>query len=313
MHSKKIKIFCFLIFFFNFFNVNSFENKILFKVDNEIITTIDLYNQRNYLIAFNKDLEKLDKNKILDIAKNSLIKEKIKIKEISKYTKNLILEKKFLDKFIENIYLNLNIDSLENFINYLDQYNITIEFVKNKISIDVIWNDLIFSKFSKKVKIDANKIRENLKKNISKNSKEYLLSEIIFDIPKNSNFKSKFQEIENDIFEKGFENSVLIHSISNTSAKNSGKIGWVNENSIDIKIKKILDDLIIGEHSKPITVPGGFLILKINDIKIVENKNYDIEKAVNEIIKSKTNEQLNNYSNIYFNKIQKEFIINDQI
>jgi len=313
MNSKKIKIFCFLIFFFNFFNVNSFENKILFKVDNEIITTIDLYNQRNYLIAFNKDLEKLDKNKILDIAKNSLIKEKIKTKEISKYTKNLILEKKFLDKFVENIYLNLNLDSLENFINYLDQYNITIEYVNNKISIDVIWNDLIFSKFSNKVKIDANEIRENLKKNISKNSKEYLLSEIIFNIPKNSNYKSKFQEIENDIFEKGFENSVLIHSISNTSAKNSGKIGWVNENSMDIKIKKILDDLNIGEHSKPITLPGGFLILKINDIKIVENKNYDIEKAVNEIIKSKTNEQLNNYSNIYFNKIQKEFIINDQL
>jgi len=218
-----------------------------------------------------------------------------------------------LDKFVENIYLNLNLDSLENFINYLDQYNITIEYVKNKISIDVIWNDLIFSKFSKKVKIDANKIRENLKKNISKNSKEYLLSEIIFDIPKNSNYKSKFQEIENDIFEKGFENSVLIHSISNTSAKNNGKIGWVNENSIDIKIKKYLDNLNIGEHSKPITVPGGFLILKINDIKVVENKNYDIDKELNEIIKAKRNEQLNNYSNIYFNKIQKEFIINDQI
>ena len=313
MLSKKIKIIYFFIFFLNFLNLHSFENKILFKVDNEIITTIDLYYQTNYLISLNKNLKNLDKNKILEIAKKSLINEKIKKKEILKHTKSLEIEDKYLDKFIETLYLNQNLNSLESFVNYLKQYNLSIEYVKDKIIIDTYWNDLIIAKFSKKIQLNTDKIKKQLIDNISKTSKEYLLSELVFNIPKNSNYESKLNEIEHDIIEKGFANSVLIHSISNSSSQNSGNIGWINEDLINIDIRKFLDNLNIGEHSKPITVPGGFLILKVNDIKIVENKEEDINKKLDEIIKSKTKEQLNNYSNIYFNKIKKEFIINDQL
>jgi len=300
----------FFLFFFQSKNTLSLENKILFTVDNNIITSIDLYNEINYLKALNKELTKLDQSKIFEIAKKTIINDEIKKNEISKYTNNLILEDEYLNPFIKNIYDNLNLGSLENFKNYLSQFNVDFQTVREKLSLEIIWNDLVFSKFSKNIKIDEEKIRENLKINLSKMIKEFLLSEIIFNVSNNSNLRTKELLIYNDIEEKGFKNAALIHSISNTSQKNGGQIGWISENSLNSQIKKILANLEIGDYTKPILIPGGFLILKIDDIRIIENKNFNLENEVNETISLKRTEQLNNYSNIYFDKVKKEYTIN---
>ena len=310
-YKKKLFIY-FILIFLNFKSVYSYENKILIRVDNELITSVDLFNESNYLKAVNQNLKNLEDNKIFEIAKNSLIKEKIRIKEILKYTDKLMIEDKYLSLFIKSTYENQNFSNLNEFINHLNQFNIDINYLKKKISIEIIWNELIFSKFSNNVKINKDKIKAELQKDISKPIKEYFLSEIKFDIPLNSNLESKIQSIENDIKEKGFKNAILLHSIS-SSTTNNGEIGWINESSLSIEIKEILSNLNIGDYTKPITVPGGFLILKIDDMKLVERKNFDLNKKIDEIINLKTNEQLNNYSNIYFNKIKKEYLINEEL
>lgn len=298
-----------LIFFLNFINVNSYENKILIKIDNDIITSIDLYNESNYLLALNKNLENLEKNDIFKIAKNSIIKDRIKTLELLKYNQNFLADEKYINELVKSIYTNLNLDSLENFIDYLNKFNVTFEYLKNKLSNQLEWNNLIATKFLNKVVIDVEEIKNDLQKDSAKNLKEYLLSEIVFDVPTNRTYKEKVEIIENDIAKKGFLNAVLIHSISNSASKNNGRIGWINETSINKNIKDILNNLKIGNHTKPITTPGGFLILKIEDIRIVENENYDLDKKINETINIKRNEQLNNYSNIYFNKVKKEIKI----
>ena len=308
---KKIFIYVLIIFFDTSF-IHSLENKILFEVNNAIITSIDLYNEKNYLIALNKDIKRLEENKILEIAKNSLIKDKIITNEILKYTDKLEIEEQYLNKIIEEIYRKQNLATFEEFLDYLKYNNVSIEYLKKRISIELIWNDLILAKFSSKIKIDRDKIRDELNNEKYSKSIEYFLSEIVFNNPLNSNFDEKIQKIENDIKEKGFKNAVLIHSISNSSTKNSGEIGWVNENSLNVEIKKILKNLNISDHTNPITVPGGFLILRIDDIRIVENNNFNIDKKLEEIVRSKRNEQLNNYSNIYYNKIRKDHQINEK-
>ncbi len=87
-------------------------------------------------------------------------------------------------------------------------------------------------------------------------------------------------------------------------------MGWINEDSINKKFKKELINLNRNEHTKPITIPGGFLILKLIDVKEVENE-VDIEKKLDEIIKNETNQQLNQFSNIYYNKVKKNIKINE--
>jgi len=311
MISKPIFIIYFLLIFLNFNNIFSFENKILIKIDNDIITTIDLYNESNYLLALNQDLKNLDKNSIFEITKNSLIKDTIKSKELRKNFKNLKVEEKILNQIIVSIYKNKNFDNYNSFIDYLNKFDVSIEYIKNKISIELLWNNLIAEKFNKNIVIDKEKIKNDLQKNLNKNSKDYLLSEIIFDVTNSKNYEKKVETIETDINQKGFLNAVLIHSISNSASNSNGDIGWVNENSLNVRIKKEVDDLKIGDHTKPIKIPGGFLILKINDIRMVENQMIDLDKKVNEVINLERNDQLNNYSNIYFNKVKKEIKINE--
>ena len=309
MISKLRFLIYFLLIFLNFNNIFSFENKILIKIDNDIITTIDVFNESNYLLALNQDLKNLDKNSIYEITKNSLIKDKIKSKELRKNFESLQVQEKILNEIIVSIYKNKKFDNYNSFIDHLNEFDVSIEYIKNKISIELLWNDLIAKKFSKNVLIDKDKIKNDLQKDLNKNSKDYLLSEIIFDVEDSKSYEKKVELIESDIAQKGFLNAVLIHSISNSASNSNGDIGWVNENSLNLRIKKVIADLKVGSHTKPIKIPGGFLILKINDIRTAENQMIDLDRKVNEVINLERNNQLNNYSNIYFNKVKKELKI----
>ena len=130
-------------------NVYSIENKILLKINNEIITSVDILNESDYLKTLNPNIKKLQKNKIIQISTNSLIREKIKYFELNKYLNELKVDSKYLDLIIKDTYLKLNLSSYENFIEYLELNNIDINTVKNKLKVEILWNQLIFTKFSK--------------------------------------------------------------------------------------------------------------------------------------------------------------------
>jgi len=310
MNSKKLLINILLLFILFTNNSNSIENKIILKIDREIITSLDIKNESKYLSALNPKLMELNNDKIFKISKDSLIREKIKEIEILKNRENTELSDTFLKKIIENRYKSLGLDSKDQFKNYLKDLDIEIDTVIKKIKIEAIWNQLIIYKYSDKVKIDKDKLKKNiqLNKNLFE-TKEFLLSEIIFNVDQNLNLNEKYDLIKESIENTGFENAASIYSISDTS-KLGGLLGWVNENSLNLKIKKMISELKLGQYSEPIILPGGFLILKINDIKFTKEK-FDINKELADAINSETNTQLNQFSNIYFNKIKKEISINE--
>ena len=300
----------YLIFFFILsINANAIENKILFKVNNEIITSLDIDNEITYLKILNPSIKDLDKKVISGIGINSIIREKIKKIEIKKNTKNLDINKEYLNKLLENIYLKINLESIEEFENYLLINNLNIQFINEKISIEALWNDLIFKKFSSKLKIN----KENLKKEImtSKNkiAKSFDLLEILFDISTINELDNKYQIIKKDIDTKGFSNAASIHSISDTS-KIGGKLGWIDENAINKKIKKEINLLNDGDYSKPIIIPGGALILKLNETKETKIQ-LNLDEELKKIIKVERNRQLNQFSKLYYNKIKKNIIIDE--
>jgi len=287
----------------------SFENKILFKVNNEIISSIDVYNEINYLTALNPDFSSIDQNKKYEIALNSLEREKIKKIEIIRNTDNLKIDDEFLDNLIESVYKQLKFKNLNDFKKHLSSYQTDYNLFKDKIIIENIWNELIYIKFKDKVIIN----KEELTKRILNSNKEFSislkLSEITFRVENTEDFDEKYNSIKKDIFDKGFENAAIIHSISNTS-KVGGKIGWVIENSIENKIKKQLLKLNVGDFSEPFVIPGGFVILKIDDKKKENLLENNLEKKLEELIKTETNRQLQNFSNIYLQKIKKNIVIN---
>ena len=285
------------------------ENKILIKINNEIVTSLDIKNESSYLMALNPNIEKLKSDKIFNIAKNSLIREKIKQEEILKYMDEIKIDKQYLNDFIRSTYSQLGLKSQNEFINHINKYDIDISIVEKKLTIETIWNQIIFSKFSNQIKLDKNELKKRILEIKNQKSKKYLLSEILFDIIVKSDFESKHKTIKDSVSKIGFENTAATYSISDSS-KIGGKIGWINENSLNKKIKKILDNLKVGELSKPIATPSGFLILKINDIEFYD-KEINIDSELKTLEKIEINKQLNQFSNIYFNKIKKNFTINE--
>ena len=299
--------FCILFLFIS--KPFSLENKILFKVNNDIITSIDIEEEYRYLIALNDNLKTLSQNEIIEIAKKSLIKEKIKIIEINKNFKNAKIPDEILETILKNFYRRLNIDNLDDFKKYLISKNVKYQDIRNKIEIESLWNELIIAKFSSKIQINENEIRNNLIKNQEKFSKSYLLSEIFFEISNSSQLNKKYQEIIEIIQKKGFENAAASISTSNT-ANQGGKIGWIDEDALNENLKKILSELNDNEITGPLTMPGGFMILKINEIKKKEKKQ-NIENELKRIINFKKNDQLNQFSKIYFNKVKINIKINE--
>ena len=307
---KLFKIFCItlIIFFTNTHKTLSIESKIVLKIDNNIITNTDIENEANYLQALNPNLKNLDRDKIFQIAKNSLVREQIKKIEISKLNKKNV-DKKYLDSVIKSIYLNIGIENKNEFLIYIKNFNIDINDIERKLTQEALWNQIIFKKFFSKVKIDKNNIRKEIVLN-KQTSSSYLLSEILINVDNKNKIDELLEEIKTSINSNGFENTALIYSISDSS-RSGGKLGWINEASMSKKILNQITSLKVGELTKPILIPGGFLILKIDDKKKIEKK-IDIETEISKVIREKQNVQLNQFSTMYFNKIMKDVKINEQ-
>ena len=303
------KVFFFGIFFiFIHANIaNTIENKILFKVNNEIITSLDIFSEMKYLRTINDEFKKIEKEKAFEVSKNSIIREKIKKIEIERVIKKIEIEDKILNNLVTGYFKELEINTITEFENFFLNRDIDPNVIKKKISIEVLWNQLIYSRYNQNIKIDKQLIKNNLSNN--KKQKEFLISEILFNIDKNENLNKKILLINNSIKEINFTQTALVYSISNTANK-GGNLGWISESILSEQIYKKIKKLKIGEHTSPILVPGGFLILKLLDFKEV-NKEFDIENEVKKIVKEKTNQQLNRFSNIYFNKVKKDIVINE--
>ena len=306
--NKKL-ILGFLIFLLSASNLYSIENRIILKIENKIITSLDLENEIRYLQALNPDIKNLDKKKTILIGKNSLIREKIKENELLKYIDKINLEQKFLDQLITERYSKLNLNNKKEFLDYLNNYKVDINIIEEKISIEALWNQLIYTKFSKKIKIDKKDLEIQIEKANNKDLKSYLLSEIVFEISETNNLDNKYNKIKNSIINDSFESAALTYSIS-SSAVLGGKLGWIKESSLNKTIKTNLSKLKINDLTKPIFTPNGYLILKIENIKSIK-KDFDKKKELNNLIRFTTNQQLGQYSNIYYNRIKKDTNINE--
>ena len=299
---KKIAILFLIYFSLSNLSYSKINFKIVMKINNEIITSYDLEKEINYLIALNPQLKNVNKKDLNDIATKSIVKELIRKNEILKY-KKLELQNTQITNVLNNLIQNLNFSNEEQLINYLKNYDISINDLKKKIEIENEWKNMIYSKYIKSVNID----KEALTKKIEAISKsnfiyEYNLSEIVFNIKNDISLKEQSEIIKKSISENGFEIAANYFSISDSS-KVGGKIGWIAKNDLSKIINDKLDSLEKGDYTAPIKVGNNLIILKINDIRKTK---YEIDKdsELNRMIMIETTKQLDKFSNIFYNKIK---------
>ena len=311
MIKKKIR-FIFIILLLGLINFKSFSQEkvfIVYNVNNEIITNIDVEKESRYLIALNVQLKNLSKNKIIEISKESILRERIKKIELVKYF-DLSEKNPGIENYIKNFYLKLKLNNQSDFQNYLKNYDLTLDYVEKKIQVEIAWNQLIYENYKNQINIDKKKLKNEIKKKENVNTeKVYLLSEIIFEKNNQENIEKRISNINQSIREIGFENTANIYSVSD-SAKFGGSIGWVEEDKLSNKISKKITKLNIGEHTLPIQVGSSFLILKIEEIKY-EKKLINKKEELNRKINSETSRQLDQFSKIYYNKIKINTNINE--
>ena len=305
MLSKKIYNF-FLILTFILISINIYakEIKIISKINNEIITNIDLENQIKYLLITNSNLKDLNKKDLIELSKNSLINEILKKKEIDKFLS--INEKSSLgEKLVKQNYMSLGFDNKSDYESFLERKGISLDLVKSKLVIEKLWNTLIYEKFKEKVKINENQIKKKIKiyKNQQKKLYEFNVSEILF------TFDVSFNEVNEFIKKYGFKSAAVKFSISDTSSK-GGEIGWVKLTNLSQEFQEKIYSLKIGEHTEPIKIPSGNLILKLNSKREIKDQ-FDLDKETKKQIIFEQNRQLNSFSLNYFNKLKQNAIINE--
>lgn len=307
---KKITVLIFFLLISDFNKINAKDKIILlYKVENELITNVDVENEKNYLSTLNPQFKNLDEDLKEKISVESLIKELIKQNELLRYFK-LDENIKFLDNYIKNFYEKMGFNNLNEFKNYLINNSISFENFRKKINIEVLWNQLIYDKYNMQVNVNIEKIEKilNQKKN-SEEKLEYNLSEILFRLDPGESLINKFSNIEDSISTIGFENTASLYSISESS-KIGGKIGWIAENNLSKNIKEEINKLNYENHTEVIKINNGFLILKLNE-KRISTKKFNKKEEFKKLINIETDKQLNNFSKIYFDKIKINILINE--
>ena len=277
----------------------------------EIITNFDIQKETKYLLALNPSLNNFSTKRIKEISKSSLIREKIKENEILNYYK-IDYKDPELATFAINIYKRLNIGDEIEFNAYLLKFDLSIDSVIKKIAIERAWNKLIYDKFKELITVDELKIREKLEKKIGKLEieKSFLISEILFQSKNEKEYQETYNNIIKTIKESSFKSAASIYSISETSI-NSGEIGWVKKNEISNLIYNELNTLNVGDFTQPIKVASGFLMIYLEDLK-KEEQEINPEEEFKKIVMIEKNRQLNEYSIIYYKKIEKQTFINEK-
>ena len=303
MLTKKI-IFFFIIFFFQITLINASEVKIVSKINNEILTNIDIENESKYLLILNTNLINLNKNELYELSKNSLIRQILKKEEVLKYFK-LDKHSELSEKLLKENYLALGFENKEGYSNFLKKKGFDIEILKEKLLIERLWRSLIYEKFKNKIKIDENEIKNKVKALINNQEKiyEYELSEILFDF--NTDYKQLIEFINN----YGFEAAANKYSISDTSV-NGGKVGWIKNNNLNEKLKSQLFNLTEGQISEPIKIPNGNLLIKLNQKRELKVK-IDVDLEVKKQINFEQNRQLNSFSLNFYKKIKQNSTIDE--
>tara|TARA_B100000886_G_C20422416_1_gene492240 strand:- start:1272 stop:2192 length:921 start_codon:yes stop_codon:yes gene_type:complete len=303
MVSRLVLLFLILSLFFS--NILANENKIIVKIDNQIITSYELKNKiLTNLILLNEEVNQNNINKNKKLALDSLINSRIKRKEFEKY--NIDINKTNILSQLLAVSSN-NINELKK---KFEVNNLNYEMFEEDIKIEVTWRQFIFQMYNKKVKINEKEIDKQIDK-IKKNRleiEEFRISEILISFNNETDKKNKISFINKKIDENGFDDTALRYSES-SSAYEKGDLGWLNAASLSDQISKIISSLNVGDISPPIENINDVLFLKLIDKRSSKAQNINYDTLRENLINKKKNELFNLYSGSYLSKLRNNLLI----
>ena len=290
------------------FKTNAQVN-VKYKGGNQIISNVDILNEKNYLIFLRPELKKLPEKEIIIISEKSLIREIIKKKELDIVFENFN-DLMFIDEIKKNLLKFKKVKTEDELKFLLKKNKIEYEKILEKMKYEALWSELIYKKYNSLVKIDKENLKKKLVIKISNDEKfEYNLSEILFEVDNKNSINQTYETVINYIKKNNFKTAATKYSISNTSNK-GGEIGWVKETLLSENLINILKKMKINDVTKPIRYPSGYLILKINDKKKLKRE-LNMNEELKEAIRYESNRQLNQFSLMHYKKLKQNSKIDE--
>lgn len=290
------------------FAYSKVENKIIAKIENQIITSYELKNKiLTTLTLSNQVINQKNINGMKKQAMNLLINYKLKKERI--LLNEIKIGQDQIDAQLKIIYSNYKTDE-QNFKNIFKNNNLNYNLYIDEITTELSWQKLIVNLYNKKIQIDEIEIDKEINEIIQtqKGISEYKLAEIEVPFSSESNDGETIKKVTNQINSIGFENAAIKFSVSMT-ASDGGNIGWINSKSLSEKILLVLDNMKLGEVSKPIFQPNNVVFIKLLDKKNLNINDINTEQLRNQIINVKRNEIFNLYSNNHLSKIKNNAFI----
>ena len=293
------------IFFLFKYSFAEIENKIIIKVQNQIITNFEVKNKiLSTLVINGEEINQFNIDKLKKISINSLIDQKLMKIELQKY--NIQTDQTQLNQYLESISSNNIVLLKKKFIENSLDFDLFI----NDLETQLNWQKFIFSTYSKKINIDEKMIETELEKILSNQKKivEFNLSEIVINLGNEKYNYETISNIKKEIREKNFDAAVNLYSIS-ASRNNKGNIGWISEKALSKEIYYAVILLKVGEITQAIKKQDTILFLKLNEKRNLNSNEIDKKKLKEIIINQKKNELFNLYSRSYLSKLKNDNLI----
>ena len=301
---KKIFILFFIFFISTTENVLSKVNKIVVKVENEIITNYEIKNKIiSSLIVSGQEINQVNIDSLKRSALENLIQLKLKKIELAKF--DIKSDKNQINNYLIKVSSNDLVQFKKVFINYNLDFNLFLEEIETEFK----WQKLIYMFYANKIEVNEIAVQQELQEIVEKKLllEEFKLSEIEFTVNKEKK-NEIINNIQNQIKNYGFKVAANKFSIS-PSSKNNGEIGWVNSKSLDPKIYEIISRMEVGDISIPFERQNSFMILRLDDKKKTQYQNIDPKKVKENLINQKKNELFNLYSRSHLSKLKNSSLI----
>ena len=298
----------FVLFLLNVINSNELKsqinNNIVVKVGDLLISSVDVQNQIiTNLVINKKEINQVNIDNVKNFALKILVNKLIKKNEINKF-QITNYNKKDLYDYIDKIAKDL--DTNRNGLKKIfKENNINYDLLVGNHEIELLWNTLIYSVYSKQININIVAIENEIEKIKSSVNLEYNISEI--EIPITQYNKNKYNEILKVIKDDGFQVAAQKFSVSAT-AGNGGLVGWVSAQSLSSKYIEQLKKINIQGISEPILNDISAIIYKINDLK-KDNNEFDANVVRKKIILQKKEEKLDLFSRSHFSNLENSITV----
>ncbi len=277
-------------------------------VGTRAITKSDILNEVKMILIINNIKYTQDQQTELQRkAVRSLVARNIKQIEIEKNNfltfsdNDLIYE---LSKIAENIGVNL-----ETLKKICESQNLDFALIENETKTKLLWNSLIFHMYKDKLSINLEEIDEQLKsRKNTENIDEFLISEILLKPETRDKLQKQVDDLIKEIEANGFESSAMKSSVSNSSTK-GGDLGWLTKNQISKNFISIIENLPIGQVSKPIILKDGILFFKVRDKRTVKMK-INLEQLKDQLVNLEKRKILDMYSMTHYDNLKRSIGVN---